>query len=363
MEHAPRAVTRTRSSRGTDLAGLAASRRSPGARPAMIRAAAGVRRVVGSAMRATTHASPRSPARHDHKGSQPGNNVYPETAMPDFAANLANMFTELPFVERFAAAARCGFRGVEFASPEAVSETEMARHLRGCGLTLVAFNLPTAGSERGECGIACDPERTEEFREGVRRAIDYAAAVGCRFLNCIAGPLPTGHSDAAASQTLVENIRFAARRAMAASVTILVEPVDTDTLPRSCLHSTAQAVALLDAVKERNVALLYDVFQMHAMGEPASSVIARHLARIGHIQIAGCPGRAEPSGGEIDYRHLLEFIDRIGYRGWIGCEYLPRAGTEAGLGWMAHHKTSRSDCRWGFPVQALRPSVPVAALS
>jgi hydroxypyruvate isomerase len=285
--------------------------------------------------------------------------------MPDFAANLSTMFTELPFMQRFDAAARCGFSGVEFADPESVAEKELARRLRECDLTLVAFNLPAGKSEQGERGIACDPDRLLEFREGTRRAVDYAAAVGCRLLNCLAGTLPEDDDNATASQTLVENLRFAAGQALAAGITILVEPVDTCTLPGSYLHGTAQAVSLLDAISARNVALLSDVFQMHAMGEAVGPTIARHLARIGHIQIAGWPDRTEPIAGEIEYQQLLGFIDRIGYRGWVGCEYFPRARTEAGLGWMSRLKalTSKNSCRWGIPLQALPPSMSALALS
>jgi hydroxypyruvate isomerase len=285
--------------------------------------------------------------------------------MPDFAANLSTMFTELPFLQRFDAAARCGFNGVEFTHPEGVPEKELARRLHECDLTLVAFNLPAGKSEEGERGIACDPGRIQEFREGTRRAIDYAAAVGCRLLNCFAGALPRGDDNATASQTLVENLRFAAQQSFAAGITILVEPVDTCTLPGSYLHGTAQAVSLLDAVAARNLALLYDVFQMHAMGEPVGPTIARHLARIGHIQVAGWPDRTEPIAGEIEYQQLLGFIDRIGYRGWVGCEYFPTAGTEAGLGWMSRHKmlTSKNHCRWSIPLQALPPSMSAVAIS
>jgi hydroxypyruvate isomerase len=280
--------------------------------------------------------------------------------MPDFAANLSTMFTELPFMQRFDAAARCGFSGVELTYLEAVAEKDLARRLRECDLTLVAFNLPAGKSEQGERGIACDPARIQEFREGARRAIDYAAAVGCRLLNCLAGSLPEDDDNATASRTVVENLRFAAGQALAAGITILVEPV-----PGSYLYGTAQAVALLDTVAARNVALLYDVFQMHAMGEAVGPTIARHLARIGHIQVAGWPDRAEPIAGEIKYQQLLGFIDRIGYRGWVGCEYFPRAGTEAGLGWMSRHKalTSKNPCRWGIPLQALPPSMSAVAIS
>lgn len=280
--------------------------------------------------------------------------------MPDFAANLSTMFTELPLLDRFAAAARCGFDAVELAFPDAAPKAEVAARLREHGLSLVAFNLPAGRSEQGEHGIACHPDRTAEFRDGVRRALDYAAAVNCRLLNCLVGARAVDAGDEAIRQTLVENLRFAAQQALSNSATILVEPVDTQTLPGSYLHGTTQAVSLLDAVGARNLSLLYDVCHMHAMGEKAVSMIARHRARIGHIQIAGYPGRGEPVGGEIDYDELIGFLDRIGYRGWVGCEYLPDAGTEAGLAWMSRHKvlTPRTPSRWGIPLHALRPSPP-----
>jgi hydroxypyruvate isomerase len=285
--------------------------------------------------------------------------------MPDFAANLSTMFTDLPFLERFDAAARCGFGAVELAFPYALPQEEMAKRLHERRLTLVAFNLPAGRWEEGERGIAGRPDRTAEFREGVRRAIDYAATVSCRFLNCLAGVGSNGAGDEATRPTLVENLRFAARHAQSIGATILVEPVDTRTLPGSYLHSTADAISLLDAVGARNVSLLYDVYHMHAMGEPTGAVISRNLARIGHIQIAGYPGRGEPMGGEIDYDDLLALIDRIGHRGWVGCEYVPNAGTEAGLTWMTRHKglTPRTPCRWGIPLSALRQRDSAAGAS
>jgi hydroxypyruvate isomerase len=285
--------------------------------------------------------------------------------MPDFAANLSTMFTDLPFLERFDAAARCGFDAVELAFPYAFRKDEVAQRLRERRLTLVMFNLPAARWDEGEQGIACHPDRTAEFREGVRQAIDYAAAVNCRFLNCLAGIRPNGASDETMRQTLVENLRFAARQAQSIGATILVEPVDTRTLPASYVHSTAHAISLLDAAGARNVSLLYDVYHMHAMGERAASAIARNLARIGHIQIAGYPGRGEPINGEIDYDDLLDVIDRTGHRGWVGCEYVPNADTEAGLTWMSRHKglTPRTPCCWGIPLSALRRQASSAGAS
>jgi hydroxypyruvate isomerase len=281
-----------------------------------------------------------------------------EVTMPDFAANLSTMFTELPFLDRFGAAARCGFDAVELACPYAFPKEQVAARLREHGLTLVAFNLPAGTSEEGEGGIACHPDRTAEFREGVCRAIDYASAVNCRLLNCLVGARPIGVGQEAMDQALVENLRFAARQALSNSAMILVEPVDPQTLPDSYLDRTAQAVALLDAVGARNLSLLYDVCHMHAMGEQATATIARHRARIGHIQIAGYPGRREPIGGTIDYDELIGFIDGIGYRGWVGCEYSPHADTATGLAWMSRHKvlTPRTPSRWGIPLHALRQS-------
>jgi hydroxypyruvate isomerase len=285
--------------------------------------------------------------------------------MPDFAANLSTMFTDLPFLERFDAAARCGFGAVELAFPYAHPKEEVAKRLHENRLSLVAFKLPAGRSEEGEHGIACHPERTAEFREGVHQAIDYAAAVNCRFLNCLGGTRPNCASDETIRQTLVENLRFAAQRAQSIGATILVEPIDTRTLPASYLHSTADAISLLNAVGARNMLLLYDVCHMHAMGEPIAATIARNLARIGHIQIAGYPGRGEPIGGEIDYDGLLALIDRIGHRGWVGCEYAPTANTEAGLTWMTRHKrlTPRTPCRWGIPLSALRRQAPSSGAS
>ncbi len=267
--------------------------------------------------------------------------------MPDFAANLSTMFTEFPFLERFGAAARCGFDAVELAEPYGFPKEAVARRLREHDLALVVCDLPSGQRDNGERGIAC--------------AIVYAAAVNCRFLNCLAGAAPSG---APARQTLVENLRFAARLALPVGITILVEPVDLTTLPGSYLHSTTDAVALLDEVAARNLSLLCDAYHMHAMGETVTATIARHLSRIGHIQIAGCPGRREPVGGEIDYDDLFDLIDRAGHRGWVGCEYVPAAGTEAGLTWMSRHKvlTPRTPCRWGIPLHALRRSEPPAVI-
>jgi hydroxypyruvate isomerase len=282
--------------------------------------------------------------------------------MPDFAANLSTMFTELPFLERFGAAARCGFSAVELAFPYSAPKQDVTKRLRQHELTVVAFNLPAGRWEAGERGIACDPNRTEEFRAGVHQAIDYAAAVNCRFLNCIVGAAPHGADGEVTRRTLVENLRYAAQQTRSVGIMVLVEPIDIATLPSSYLHSTADAVTLLDAVGARNVSLLYDVCHMHAMGEPVAATIARHLTRIGHIQIAGWPGRGEPVSGEIDYDGLLDFVDRIGHRGWVGCEYSPNADTAVGLRWMSRHKvlTPQTPCRWGMPLRALASVGPAA---
>jgi hydroxypyruvate isomerase len=254
--------------------------------------------------------------------------------MPDFSANLSMLFTERPFLDRFAAAARAGFAAVEFMFPYDHAKERIADELRRHGLKLVLFNLPAGDWERGERGIACHPDRTDEFRAGVDRAIEYAAALGCRYLNCLAGIAPEGVPGAVLRRTFVDNLRYASARLMEHGMRLLIEPVNTRDVPDFYLHRTAEAVSILDEVGARNLSLQCDVYHMHRMGEPVAETIARYLPRIAHIQIADAPGRHEPGTGEIDFDTLLPFLDRIGHCGWVGCEYKPRGDTDAGLAWV-----------------------------
>ncbi|MBK6005927.1 hydroxypyruvate isomerase [Ramlibacter ginsenosidimutans] len=253
--------------------------------------------------------------------------------MPRFAANLTMLFTEVPFLDRFERAARAGFTAVEFLFPYAWPATDIRQRLAAHKLQLVLHNLPAGHWDAGERGIACHPDRVEEFRAGVAQAIKYASALGVPQLNCLAGKVPAGVDAATAHRTLVENLRFAASELKAAGRRLLVEPINTFDIPGFCVNRTDQALALLDEVGADNAFVQYDVYHAQRTEGELAATLQQHLARIGHIQVADNPGRNEPGTGEINYDFLFAHIDRIGYRGWIGCEYKPAAGTEAGLGW------------------------------
>ena len=254
--------------------------------------------------------------------------------MPKFDANLSMLFTEVPFLDRFKAAAEAGFRGVEYLFPYAFEKDDIAERLDKHGLQQVLFNLPAGNWEAGERGIACDPDRVAEFQDGVGKAIDYAKALGCTQVNCLAGIAPPNLEPRDALKTLAENLKFAASKLDGAGITLLVEPVNTYDIPGFFLSRSSQAIALLDLVGSPNVKLQYDIYHMQRMEGELANTIERLLPRIAHLQLADNPGRNEPGTGEINYPFLLSFIDRLGYEGWIGCEYKPRNGTKEGLGWM-----------------------------
>ena len=251
-----------------------------------------------------------------------------------FAANLSMLFTELPFMERFGAAAAAGFKGVEYLFPYAFAKEDLAAELARHGLVQVLHNLPAGNWEAGERGIACHPERIAEFREGVARAIDYASALGCTQVNCLAGIAPAGVSAAALRETFVANLRFAAAQLQEAGIRLLIESINTFDIPGFYLNRTAQAAEILDEVGSDNLFIQYDVYHAQRMEGELAATVARHLPRIGHIQLADNPGRHEPGTGEIHYSWLLRHIDGLGYPGWIGCEYKPATTTTEGLGWL-----------------------------
>ena len=253
--------------------------------------------------------------------------------MPKLAANLTMLFTEHPFLDRFAQAARAGFGAVEFLFPYAHHADDINDRLSLYQQEVVLFNLPAGNWEAGERGIACHPDRVAEFREGVARAIDYAAALGCPQVNCLAGKMPVGAALHQVQPTLVENLRFAARELQAAGIRLLIEPINSFDIPGFMLTRTDQALALMDEVGSPNLLLQYDIYHAQRMEGELGATLSKHLARIGHIQLADNPGRGEPGTGEINYPWLFGHIDAIGYAGWIGCEYRPRTDTAAGLGW------------------------------
>lgn len=254
--------------------------------------------------------------------------------MPRFAANLSMLFTEHAFLDRFEAAARAGFRAVEFLFPYAHEAQAIRARLQAHRLELVLHNLPAGDWDAGERGIACHPDRVAEFRDGVERALDYARVLGVRQLNCLAGKAPAGVDEAVLHRTLVDNLRHAANRLRTAGLRLLVEPINTYDIPGFYLNRTSQALALIDEVGADNLHLQYDLYHAQRTEGELAATLQRHLPRIAHIQVADNPGRHEPGTGEIAYGFLFEHLDRIGYDGWVGCEYKAAATTEAGLGWM-----------------------------
>jgi hydroxypyruvate isomerase len=254
--------------------------------------------------------------------------------MPKFAANLSMLFTELPFLERFAAARAAGFRAVEYLFPFEFPKEELAARLRGEGLKQVLHNLPAGDWAAGERGIACHPGRVDEFRAGVDRAILYANALDCGQLNCLAGKLPAGVTREQAHATLVANLRYAAERLREVGIRLLVEPINGFDIPGFFLTRTEQAIAIIEEVGGDNLLLQYDVYHAQRMEGELAATLQRHLANIGHIQVADNPGRNEPGTGEIHFAFLLRHLDALGWKGYVGCEYRPRTNTLDGLGWM-----------------------------
>ncbi len=254
--------------------------------------------------------------------------------MPRFAANLTMLFTEQPFLERFALAKLGGFTAVEFLFPYAFAATDIKAALDQNALKLVLHNLPAGNWEAGERGIACHPDRVDEFRAGVTKAIEYAQILGVPQLNCLAGITPAGANPQLVHDTLVANLQYAASELNKVGLKLLIEPINTVDIPGFYLNKTAQGIALLDAVGASNAYLQYDIYHAQRMEGELGNTIERYLPRIGHIQLADNPGRHEPGTGEINYPYLFELLDRLGYEGFIGCEYKPLKTTEAGLAWM-----------------------------
>ncbi|MGE8547602.1 hydroxypyruvate isomerase [Alcaligenes sp. Marseille-Q7550] len=254
--------------------------------------------------------------------------------MPKFAANLTMLFNEHDFLDRFQAAADAGFKGVEYLFPYAYDKQQLAEQLQKHGLTQVLHNLPAGNWDGGERGIAVLPERVSEFQDGVGRAIEYATALGCKQVNCLAGKVPAGLDADTAHKTFVDNLQFAAGKLKDAGIRLLVEPINTYDIPGFYLNRTEQAAALLQDVGSDNLFIQYDIYHAQRQEGELANTIKKHLDRIAHIQLADNPGRNEPGTGEINYAWLFKYIDGTGYDGWIGCEYKPAGVTKDGLGWI-----------------------------
>ena len=259
--------------------------------------------------------------------------------MPKFAANLSMLFTEVPFLDRFERAAQAGFDAVEFLFPYAFPIPEIKSRLEANKLQLVLHNLPAGDWDAGERGMACLPDRVEEFRLGVAKAIEYGTALGAPRLNCLAGKAPAGANDSVLRETLVANLKFAAGEMKHAGLRLVMEPINTFDIPGFYLNRTAQALAILDEVGSDNLFVQYDIYHAQRMEGELAATLSKNIARIGHIQLADNPGRNEPGTGEINYDFLFAHLDKIGYAGHVGCEYKPATTTEAGLGWLARARS------------------------
>jgi len=255
-------------------------------------------------------------------------------AMPKFCANITMLFNELLFLERFAAAAQAGFKGVEYLFPYDYDKNALAEALQKNGLTQVLHNLPAGDWSKGERGIACHPKRKNEFQDGVGRAIEYATALGCKQVNCLAGIRPPHVDPNEARETFITNLQFAAPKFADVGIKLLIEPINTRDIPGFFLNYSKQALDIIKAVGSNNLFLQYDIYHMQIMEGDLARGIESNLALIPHMQLADNPGRNEPGTGEINFPFLFRHIDKIGYQGWIGCEYKPATTTTAGLGWV-----------------------------
>jgi hydroxypyruvate isomerase len=261
--------------------------------------------------------------------------------MPKFCANLTFLFNEHGFTDRFAAAAKAGFKAVEYMSPYEYGKDQLAEQLNKHRLVQVLHNLPAGDWAKGERGIACHPDRVGEFQDGVGKAIEYAQALGCKQLNCLAGICPEAPADRQRA-AFVSNLKFAALKLNEAGIKLLIEPINTRDIPGFYLSHSHQALEIIAEVGSENLFLQYDIYHMQVMEGDLARTIEANLALIPHMQLADNPGRNEPGTGEINYPFLFEYIDRIGYQGWIGCEYKPKTNTEQGLGWLRPYLGARS---------------------
>ena len=254
--------------------------------------------------------------------------------MPKFAANLSLMFTEVPFVDRFAAAAHAGFDGIEFLFPYEHAADELAGALRAHGLANVLFNLPPGDWAAGERGMAAIPGREGEFRDSVALALSYAEALRTPRLHVMAGVVPAEADRSAYRATYVANLAYAATEAARAGIDVLIEPLNPRDVPGYLVSTQAEAHAIREAVGAANLKVQMDLYHCQIVEGDIATRLRRYLPHVGHIQIAGVPDRHEPDTGELNYPYLFHLLDDLGYDGWVGCEYRPANGTVAGLGWM-----------------------------
>ena len=254
--------------------------------------------------------------------------------MPKFNANLTMMFNEVELPERFAAAAAAGFKAVEFLFPYPYEKSQLVDLAGKNRVEVVLFNMPPGDWNAGDRGLACDPGRVGEFQEGVGRAIDYALALGCRQVHCMAGLKPRGVNEDKMRETYLANLRFAGGELGKHGLKLLIEAINPRDIPGFYLTTSRQAFDLMHYAGLPNLGFLYDCYHMQIVEGDLAPTIEKNLTRIAHMQLADTPGRHEPGTGEINYQFLFQHLDKVGYEGWVGCEYRPTSTTAAGLGWV-----------------------------
>ena len=254
--------------------------------------------------------------------------------MPKFAANLSMMFNEVPFPERFAAAAKAGFKAVEFLFPYDYTPAEVAGWLQENKLESALFNLPPGNWAAGERGIASLPGREQEFREGVAKAIEFALAMGTPKVHCMAGLFPAGADRAKHRAVYVENVRYAAQELAKHGRMLVIEPINPRDMPGYFLNTQGEGHEICKEIGLPNLKVQMDFYHCQIVEGDLTMTFKNNFAGVGHVQIASVPTRNEPDQGEVDYRHIFKLLDEMGYDGWVGCEYRPRGRTEDGLGWL-----------------------------
>jgi hydroxypyruvate isomerase len=270
--------------------------------------------------------------------------------MPQFAANLHYLFSELPFLDRFEAAAAAGFKAVEFQVPYDYPTAELSARLRSNALKMVLFDAPMGDWERGDRGLAAVPGREKEFRDGLVKVIEYGAALHCDTVHLMAGVVGPGEDYKAAERTYISNLRHAASMLEGHGIAGVIEPINkkmgivqngpsytTQGMHGYFLNHTDQARRIRDEVGSPNLLLHLDFYHMQMLEGHLAETIWENIKLLRHVQIAGVPGRHEPTVGEINYPYLFDLLDELGYRGWVGCEYRPRGDTWAGLSWAAKY--------------------------
>jgi len=258
--------------------------------------------------------------------------------MPRFAANLSMMFNEVPFLDRFALAAKAGFKGVEFLFPYEHPAAEIAARLKDNGLQQVLFNAPAGDFGKGERGMAAIPGKQSAFRESIKLALEYATALACPRLHIMAGLKPEGVAHDTLTAVYGANLAYAAEECAKVGVKPIIEPINHRDIPGFFLNTTDQAATIIAAVGPEKLGMQFDLYHCQITEGDVVKRVEKHLPLIAHMQVADTPGRHEPGTGEVNWPFVFKTIDALGFRGWIGCEYRPAGETLAGLSWFAPYK-------------------------